>query len=82
MQVVLNHSAGHDRPLTLEYLSRFELRSRPKESIASILLQKLSTAGDPSDPTQLPIQFCLEAIRLWDSCLHENCVSGPLLFGL
>ncbi|KAI0871623.1 hypothetical protein GGS24DRAFT_470605 [Hypoxylon argillaceum] len=75
MQVVLNHSAGHDRPLTLEYLSRFELRSRPKESIASILLQKLSTAGDPSDPTQLPIQFCLEAIRLWDSCLHENCLA-------
>ncbi|KAJ8122265.1 hypothetical protein O1611_g9883 [Lasiodiplodia mahajangana] len=72
MQVILNHSAGHDRPLTLDYLSRFTLQSRPNESIASILLQKLSTADDPGDPTQLPIQFCLEVIRLWDLCMHED----------
>ncbi|KAI1129006.1 hypothetical protein F5Y10DRAFT_239333 [Nemania abortiva] len=75
MQVILNHSADHGRPLTLDYLSRFTLKARPNESIASILLRKLSTAGDPSDPTQLPIQFCLEVIRLWDLCMHENCLA-------
>lgn len=79
MNVILNHSAGHGRPLTLEYLSRFVLRSRASGSIASILLQKLSTASDPSDPTQLPVQFCLEVIRLWDTCIIERCVSSPHL---
>ncbi|KAI1161543.1 hypothetical protein F5B18DRAFT_628000 [Nemania serpens] len=75
VNVILNHSAGHGRPLTLEYLSRFVLRSRASGSIASILLQKLSTASDPSDPTQLPVQFCLEVIRLWDTCIIERCLA-------
>ncbi|KAI1109854.1 hypothetical protein F5Y14DRAFT_431022 [Nemania sp. NC0429] len=75
VNVILNHSAGYGRPLTLDYLSRFVLRSRADESIASILLQKLSTAGDPGDPTHLPIQFCLEVIRLWDACITESCLA-------
>ncbi|KAI1418774.1 hypothetical protein F5Y12DRAFT_463281 [Xylaria sp. FL1777] len=75
MKAILNHSAAHSRPLTLEYLSHFELPSRPNESLASILLTKLSTAGDPGDPTQLPIQFCLEVIRLWDACKKEACLA-------
>ncbi|GAW24202.1 hypothetical protein ANO14919_137840 [Xylariales sp. No.14919] len=75
LKVILNHSAAHGRPPTLEYLSRFKLPSRPNESLASILLTKLSTAVDPSDPTQLPIQFCLEVIRLWDGCRKEACLA-------
>lgn len=75
LKVILNHSAGHGRPLVFEYLSRFELPSRPNESLASILLQRLSTAGDPSDPNQLPLQFCLEVIRLWDACRTEDCLA-------
>ncbi|KAI1819795.1 hypothetical protein F4861DRAFT_525659 [Xylaria intraflava] len=75
MGVILNHRAAHGRLLVFEYLSRFELPSRPDESLASILLQKLSTAGDPSDPTRLPIQFSLEAIRLWDACRKEGCLA-------
>ncbi|KAJ2969554.1 hypothetical protein NUW58_g9961 [Xylaria curta] len=75
LRVILNHSSAHGRPLTFEYLSRFELRSRPSESLASILLQTLSTAGDPHDPTRLPIQFCLEVIRLWDACRAEGCLA-------
>ncbi|KAI2641274.1 hypothetical protein GGS21DRAFT_487621 [Xylaria nigripes] len=77
MGVILNHSAAQGRPLVFEYLSRFELPSRPGESLASILLRKLSTAGDPSDPTELPIQFSLEVIRLWDACRKEGCL-GPI----
>ncbi|KAI0448650.1 hypothetical protein F5B21DRAFT_496875 [Xylaria acuta] len=75
LKVILNHSSAHGRPLTFEYLSRFELPSRPNESLASILLQKLSTAGNPDDPTQLPIQFCLEVIRLWDACKAEKLLA-------
>ncbi|KAI1302707.1 hypothetical protein F5Y03DRAFT_360677 [Xylaria venustula] len=75
IKVILNHSAAHGRPLALEYLSHFMLPSRPDESLASILLTKLSTAGDPGDPTQLPIQFCLEVIRLWDACKKEKCLA-------
>ncbi|KAI1431473.1 hypothetical protein GGR50DRAFT_689674 [Xylaria sp. CBS 124048] len=75
MGIVLNHRAARDRPLVFEYLSRFELPSRPDESLASILLRKVSTAGDPNDPTQLPIQFCLEVIRLWDACRKEGCLA-------
>ncbi|KAI0467750.1 hypothetical protein F4859DRAFT_493493 [Xylaria cf. heliscus] len=75
LKVILNHSAGHGRPLAFEYLSRFELSTRPGESLASILLRKLSTAGDPSDPTQLPIQFSLEVIRLWDACKAERLLA-------
>ncbi|KAI1738600.1 hypothetical protein F4680DRAFT_424410 [Xylaria scruposa] len=75
LKVILNHSSAHGRPLAFECLSRFELPSRPNESIASILLRKLSTAGDPSDPTQLPVQFCLEVIRLWDACRAEKVLA-------
>ncbi|KAI0856079.1 hypothetical protein F4860DRAFT_426205 [Xylaria cubensis] len=75
LKVILNHSSAHGRPLAFEYLSRCELPSRPNESLASILLRKLSTAGDPSDPTQLPIQFCLEVIRLWDACRAEKVLA-------
>ncbi|KAI0508839.1 hypothetical protein F5B22DRAFT_618925 [Xylaria bambusicola] len=75
VRAILNHSAGFGRPLTLEYLSHFKLPSRPNESLASILLTKLSTAGDPNDPTQLPIQFCLEVIRIWDACKKEACLA-------
>ncbi|KAJ3579061.1 hypothetical protein NPX13_g1504 [Xylaria arbuscula] len=75
VKTVLNHSAGFGCPLTLEYLAHFKLPSRPNESLASILLIKLSTAGDPSDDTQLPIQFCLEVIRIWDACRKEACLA-------
>ncbi|KAI0532070.1 hypothetical protein GGR58DRAFT_199086 [Xylaria digitata] len=75
LKVILNHSAAHGRPPTFEYLSHFKLPSRPNEGLASILLTKLSTAGDPGDPTQLPIQFCLEVIRLWDDCRKEVCLA-------
>ncbi|KAI0400147.1 hypothetical protein F4802DRAFT_508540 [Xylaria palmicola] len=75
LRVILNHSAARGGPLTFENLSRVELPSRPHESLASILLRKLSTAGDPGDPIQLPLQFCLEVIRLWDSCEKDNCLA-------
>ncbi|KAI0394135.1 hypothetical protein F5Y17DRAFT_429026 [Xylariaceae sp. FL0594] len=75
LKVILNHSSAHGRPLTFDYLSSFALPSRPSESLASILLTKLSTAGDPHDPYQLPIQFCLEVIRLWDLCRKEDCLA-------
>ncbi|KAI1809240.1 hypothetical protein GGS20DRAFT_572812 [Poronia punctata] len=74
LKVVLNHSAAHGRPLTLECLAGFALPSRPDESLASILLRKLSATGDAGHGIPLPVQFCLEVIRLWDSCRKEGCL--------
>jgi len=78
--MILNHSSAHGRPLTFECLSGFVLPSKPNESLASILLRKLSNAGDAGDSIQLPVQFCLEVIRLWDSCRKEGCVRVTYLF--
>ncbi|KAI8626558.1 hypothetical protein F5Y19DRAFT_220156 [Xylariaceae sp. FL1651] len=75
LKVILNHSAAQGRPLAFQYLSSFELQSKPNESLASVLLQKLSTSGNPYDATQLPIEFCLEVIRLWDDCKKEGCLA-------
>ncbi|KAI1775847.1 hypothetical protein F4818DRAFT_415121 [Hypoxylon cercidicola] len=75
MKVILNHSSAHGRPLVFEYLAGFRLPSKPTESLASILLQKLAVLGDPSDPMRLPIEFCEQVIHLWDSCLKEGCLA-------
>ncbi|KAI0150753.1 hypothetical protein GGR57DRAFT_471446 [Xylariaceae sp. FL1272] len=75
MKVILNHSRARGRPPSVQFLSSFELPSRPGESLSSILVRKLSTAGDPQDPTRLPIEFCLEVIRLWDSCKREGILA-------
>lgn len=77
MKVILNHSSAHGRPLAFEYLAGFALPSRPTESLASILFQKIAVIGDPRDPMRLPIEFCEELIRLWRSCLDESCVRNP-----
>ncbi|KAI1332336.1 hypothetical protein F5Y16DRAFT_357542 [Xylariaceae sp. FL0255] len=74
-QVILSHSSAPGRPLTFQYLAGFALASKPNETLASLLLHKLSTAGNPDDPTQLPIEFCLEVIRLWDDCRKESCLA-------
>ncbi|KAI0007692.1 hypothetical protein F4779DRAFT_591054 [Xylariaceae sp. FL0662B] len=75
LKVILNHSAAHGRPLAFEYLANFALPSRPTESLASILFQKLAVAGDPNDPMSLPIEFCEQVIQLWDSCRKESCLA-------
>ncbi|XXG95218.1 hypothetical protein Hte_001478 [Hypoxylon texense] len=75
MKVILNHSSVHGRSLAFEYLAGFRLPSKPTESLASILLQKLAAIGDPSDPMRLPIEFCEQVIHLWDSCLKEGCLA-------
>ncbi|OTA63329.1 hypothetical protein K449DRAFT_381823 [Hypoxylon sp. EC38] len=75
MKVILNHSSAHGRPLAFEYLAGFALPSRPTESLASILFQKLAVIGDPNDPMRLPIEFCEEVIHLWRSCLEEGCLA-------
>ncbi|KAI2605605.1 hypothetical protein GGR54DRAFT_440239 [Hypoxylon sp. NC1633] len=74
VKVMLNHSSAHGRPLAFEHLARFVLPSRPTESLASILFQKLAVIGDPSDPMRLPIEFCEQVIQLWDSCRKEGCL--------
>ncbi|KAI1497762.1 hypothetical protein F5X99DRAFT_395729 [Biscogniauxia marginata] len=75
MKVILNHSAAHGRPLAFEYLAGFALSSRPTESLASILFQKLAVAGNPDDPMRLPIEFCEQVIQLWDECRKEGCLA-------
>ncbi|KAI0376290.1 hypothetical protein F5Y04DRAFT_266654 [Hypomontagnella monticulosa] len=75
LRVVLNHSSAHGHPLAVEYLAEFKLPSRPTESLASILLQKLAVIGDPHDPMRLPIEFCEQLIELWRSCRKENCLA-------
>ncbi|KAI1134730.1 hypothetical protein F5Y05DRAFT_397207 [Hypoxylon sp. FL0543] len=75
VKVILNHSSAHGRPLAFEYLAGFALPSRPTESLASILFQKLAVIGDPDDPIRLPIGLCEEMIHLWRSCLEEGCLA-------
>ncbi|KAI1103815.1 hypothetical protein F4804DRAFT_308921 [Jackrogersella minutella] len=75
MKVIINHSSAHGLPLAFEYLAGFALPSRPTESIASILFQKLAVLGDPCDPMRLPIEFCEELIQLWRSCFEEGCLA-------
>ncbi|KAI1371446.1 hypothetical protein F4677DRAFT_435671 [Hypoxylon crocopeplum] len=72
IKVILNHSSAHGRPLAFEFLARFVLPSRPTESLASILFQKLAAIGDPFNPMRLPIEFCEQVIQLWDSCRKEG----------
>ncbi|KAI1762656.1 hypothetical protein GGR53DRAFT_405445 [Hypoxylon sp. FL1150] len=75
LKVILNHSSAHGRPLAFEFLAGFRLPSKPDESLASTLIQKLAVIGDPSDPMRLPIEFCEQVIHLWDSCLKEGCLA-------
>ncbi|KAI0481931.1 hypothetical protein GGR56DRAFT_617840 [Xylariaceae sp. FL0804] len=73
-KVILNHSAGHGRPLTFESLAAYVLPSRRPDSLASILFHKLATGGDSEDPMRLPIDFCEQVIQLWDDCKKEKCL--------
>ncbi|KAK7744317.1 hypothetical protein SLS62_010275 [Diatrype stigma] len=74
LKVVLNHSAAHGRTLVFDYLAGFALSSRPTESLASILFQKLAAIGNPNDPMRLPIEFCEQVIQLWEACRKESCL--------
>ncbi|RYP88836.1 hypothetical protein DL769_000202 [Monosporascus sp. CRB-8-3] len=74
LKIILNHSAAHGRSLVFDYLAGFALPSRPTESLASILFQKIAAIGNPEDPMRLPIEFCEQAIQLWEACRKESCL--------
>ncbi|RYP54133.1 hypothetical protein DL768_001018 [Monosporascus sp. mg162] len=74
LKIILNHSAAHGRSLVFDYLAGFALPSRPTESLASILFQKLAAIGNPNDPMRLPIEFCEQVIQLWEACRKESCL--------
>ncbi|KAI1845939.1 hypothetical protein JX265_011165 [Neoarthrinium moseri] len=75
LKIILNHSSGKGRPLTFDYLAGFALPSKPTDSLASILFQKLAVIGDPSDSMRLPIEFCDRVIDLWLQCRKEGCLA-------
>ncbi|KAK9417625.1 putative Rad26-like helical repeats domain-containing protein [Seiridium unicorne] len=75
LRVILNHSSAHGRPMTFDYLAGFALPSKPTESLAAILFQKLAVLGDPEDPMRLPIGFCATVIELWLQCHKEGCLA-------
>ncbi|RYP61736.1 hypothetical protein DL771_010023 [Monosporascus sp. 5C6A] len=74
VKIIINHSAAHGRSLVFDYLAGFALPSRPTESLASILFQKLAAIGNPNDPMRLPIEFCEQVIQLWEACRKESCL--------
>ena len=74
MKVILNHSSTRGGPLAFESLANYRLPSRPTESLASILFQRLAVIGDPQDPMRLPTEFCEQVIELWRSCHKEGVV--------
>ncbi|KAI8959905.1 hypothetical protein F5Y11DRAFT_331591 [Daldinia sp. FL1419] len=78
MKVIINHSSTRGGPLTFDILANYRLPSRPAESLASILFQKLAVSGDPRDPTRLPTEFCEQVIELWRSC-HKEGVLEPIM---
>ncbi|KAK8079732.1 hypothetical protein PG997_007550 [Apiospora hydei] len=65
LKAVLNHGSAHGRPLTLDILAGYSLPSNSSESLASIILQRVTTMGDPNDPMRLPIELCHLLIDLW-----------------
>ncbi|KAF3014730.1 hypothetical protein E8E14_008447 [Neopestalotiopsis sp. 37M] len=75
LRVILNHSSGHGRPLTFDYLAGFALPTKPAESLAAILFQKLALIGDHQDAMRLPIDFCDSVIELWLQCRKEGCLA-------
>ncbi|KAI1643086.1 uncharacterized protein F4817DRAFT_350900 [Daldinia loculata] len=78
IKVILNHSSKRGGPLAFESLANYRLPSRPTESLASTLFQKLAVIGDPHDPMRLPIEFCEQVIQLWRSC-HKEGVLEPIM---
>ncbi|KAK8091015.1 DNA repair protein rad26 [Apiospora phragmitis] len=72
-QQIATHSiCAYGRPLTFDVLAGYSLPSNPSESLASIILQKLTTMGDPNDPMRLPIELCQLLIDLWSRSFHEG----------
>ncbi|KAK8029012.1 hypothetical protein PG991_006068 [Apiospora marii] len=78
LKVVLNHCSAYARPLTLDVLAGYSLPSNPSESLASIILQRITAMGDPNDPLRLPIELCQLLIDLWSRCFHEN-ICDPIV---
>ncbi|KAI1463800.1 uncharacterized protein F4812DRAFT_445449 [Daldinia caldariorum] len=78
MKVILSHSYTRGGPLAFESLANYRLPSRPTESLASILFQKLAVIGDPQDPMRLPTEFCEQVIELWRSC-HKEGILEPIM---
>ncbi|KAI0177990.1 hypothetical protein BJ166DRAFT_36767 [Pestalotiopsis sp. NC0098] len=75
LRAILNHSSGHGKPLTFDYLAGFALSSKPAESLAAILFRKLAVIGDLEDAMRLPIEFCDSVIELWLQCRKEGCLA-------
>ncbi|KAK8059490.1 DNA repair protein rad26 [Apiospora saccharicola] len=78
LKVVLNHCSAYARPLTLDVLAGYSLPSNPSESLASIILQRITAMGDSNDPLRLPIELCQLLIDLWSRCFHED-ICDPIV---
>ncbi|KAK8051180.1 hypothetical protein PG993_002565 [Apiospora rasikravindrae] len=72
LKVVLNHGSAYGRPLALDVLAGYNLPSNPSESLASIILQRITAMGDPNDPLRLPIELCHLFIDLWMRSFREG----------
>ncbi|KAI0131875.1 hypothetical protein BJ170DRAFT_691102 [Xylariales sp. AK1849] len=75
LKVILNHSSAHGRPLTFDFLAGFALPSKPTDSLASIIFQKLAVIDDHGDPMRLPVEFCEQIVDLWLQCRKEGCLA-------
>ena len=72
LQLALDHSGFHDRPLTFDVLARYFFPSDPMQSLASLIFQRLPQLGDPQDPMRLLVDFCELVLGLWSQCLSEK----------
>jgi hypothetical protein len=64
--------SGHLR--TFEEFAKLAFPTSPDESLASIVLGRLSGISKKRSPSEFPIEFCELIISIWSRCLEERFV--------
>ncbi|KAK1829803.1 hypothetical protein QBC39DRAFT_355939 [Podospora conica] len=72
LRLALDHSPFHGQSLTFDLFARFSFPSQPRQTISSIIFQKLPLMGSPQEPLRLLVDFAELMIELWARCLAEQ----------
>jgi hypothetical protein len=77
LRLFLDHTAIHGQPPTFDVFSHYAFPSDQKQSLASIILQKLPRMGTPEEPLGLLVEFADLLLEMWHQCLTERYY-GPI----
>ena len=73
--MILNHRLSRSHARTIEEFARFSLPSKPRVSLASMLLDELSEHSGRETPGNFPLDVCEILLMQWLRCLGEKYVS-------